>query len=511
MQDILEVMKKLLPPLLVLLLAFNGCKKEQPTDPDPITSPTPTTGTTTVQQPAAQATVTAVSPSTGTSGTVVTVTGTNFGTSTTNVRVVFHGFAGTVQSVTPTEIKVVVPVTTTGDVVVSVNLQTISTGITFTYIPGPYVSGNVALATQAEVDDFAALNKGKQLQINGNLTIGRLGSKDITSVTGLSNITSVSGNIFISSTAITEASFLNTITAAGDISIYNSGFTTLSFNNLKLFSGSFTLNNLNSLTSISFNSLTTVNALYLYSCPLLTDVSFLNNLTSAGSIFFYNVGVTKITVDKLTTLTGDLTLQVITNLNSVSFKSLNNITGALYVSACLQLSNANFDNLSSVSGKLTLAGTNLADLNTFSSLQTLGSLNVEYNSALSNLQGLAHVTALSLPAIAAGSSVSTSTRLNGIYITGNSKLTSLTGLQNIQSAPVVYISDNAVLNDFCPLKAPITLCSALPVYSYTYNSTPRYPEELSKVISTSIPALTLTKNGNYATTPDALAAVALCK
>ena len=130
----------MLPALLVLLLAFNGCKKEQPTDPDPITSPTPTTGTTTGQQPAAQATVTAVSPSTGTAGTVVTISGTNFGTSPTDVKVLFNGVAGNIQSVTTTEIKVITPVATSGNVVVSIGSQNL-TGLVFTYTLPATVTG----------------------------------------------------------------------------------------------------------------------------------------------------------------------------------------------------------------------------------------------------------------------------------------------------------------------------------------------------------------------------------
>ena len=56
------------------------------------------------------------------------------------------------------------------------------TGPVFTYVDldltAPYVNGDVALKTQADVDAFVALNKGKELQITGSLVIG---GSDVTS------------------------------------------------------------------------------------------------------------------------------------------------------------------------------------------------------------------------------------------------------------------------------------------------------------------------------------------
>ena len=89
--------------------------------------------------------------------------------------------AAVVQSTSATEIKATVPVTNSGNVTVTVNNQTI-TGPAFTFISPlvPYISGDVRLNTQADVDAFVALNKGKQLQIIGSLNIGNP-SSDITS------------------------------------------------------------------------------------------------------------------------------------------------------------------------------------------------------------------------------------------------------------------------------------------------------------------------------------------
>jgi hypothetical protein len=386
-------------------------------------------------------TVTGLLPTSGTPGTLVTITGTNFVPSASGVKVLFNGVAAAVQSVSATEIKATVPVTNSGNVTVTINGQTI-TGPAFTYISPlvPYISGDVRLNSQADVDAFVALNKGRQLQITGSLSIGNPNS-DITSLSGLANITSVSGNLI------------------------------------------------------------------LYNCPLLTDLSFLNHITSAGAISFSSLAVTTITMDNLSSVTGSLNITSCKNLNDISFKSLAN-TGGLNIYSCSQLSNMNFSTLSSVSGRLTVWFTNLTDLNSFSTLQTAGSISIYSNPVLSSLHGLARLTTLSLPAIAAGTSSSAATRVNGIYIAYNPKLTSLTGLQNVTTVPIIYISDNSNLNDFCPLKTPINTLSTWPAYKYTANSS---NSGSSPFVTASRPALTLINNGSYATTLNALAAIALCK
>lgn len=511
-------MKKLLPALLVLLLAFASCKKDAPPASNP-TTPTSTTG-----QAPAQVTVSGISPSSGDAGTVVTISGTNFGTSTTGVVVSFNGVTGTIQSVTATEIKVVVPVTTSGTVTVTVGSQTI-TGPMFTFVPAflaaPYVSGDVTLKTQAEVDAFVAINKGKQLQITGNLNIGVPNfydnqTNDITSVAGLSNITSVSGRIFFNKINVTEASFLNAITAVGGIYISSGGFTSLSFNNLKSFSGSFIIEYLSNLTHVSINALTNVAEVRFTSCPLVTDLSFLNSVTSANRIDLSGLGVNSITMDNLTSLTGNSTIIFgisINNNNSltkVSFKSLKTIVppslivgNSISITNCPLLSNLDFSSLTSVGGKIMLSGINIIDLNAFSSLQSLGAIQITGNPALASLHGLEHLTSLTMPALS--TQLFTGTVFNGIYITNNAKLSTLSGLQNITSVPLASITGNVLLNDFCPLKVPIIALSQLPAYPYTYRNT----SDMN--VQTSQPALTLTNNGNYATTQDALAAVALCK
>lgn len=117
-------MKKTLLGLLSTLLILVSCKKEDVPEPTPEPAPT----------------VTAISPSNGFKNTVVTITGTNFGTSTAALKVYFNGVQGTVQTATGTTITAPVPAGAgTGAVKVEKN-GTQVTGPVFTYYGAGYVT-----------------------------------------------------------------------------------------------------------------------------------------------------------------------------------------------------------------------------------------------------------------------------------------------------------------------------------------------------------------------------------
>jgi IPT/TIG domain/NHL repeat len=111
-------MKNLLMACLCSAFTFVSCKKDDNT-------PTP------VPEPAQ--TVTNISPTMGPKNTVVTITGTNFGTSTTALKVYFNGVQGTVQTATATQITAIVPPgASTGTIKVEKNNIQV-TGPVFTY------------------------------------------------------------------------------------------------------------------------------------------------------------------------------------------------------------------------------------------------------------------------------------------------------------------------------------------------------------------------------------------
>ena len=111
-------MKNLLMACLCSAFAFVSCKKDEST-PAPVPEP-------------AQI-VTTISPTAGPKNTVVTINGTNFGTSTTALKVYFNGVQGTVQTATATQITATVPTgASTGAVKVEKNSLQV-TGPVFTY------------------------------------------------------------------------------------------------------------------------------------------------------------------------------------------------------------------------------------------------------------------------------------------------------------------------------------------------------------------------------------------
>lgn len=110
-------MKKLLVACLGMSVLLFSCKKDDVTPPPP--------------DPAH--TITGISPATGPKNTVVTITGTGFGTSTTSLKVYFNGVQGTVQTATATSITATVtPGAGTGAVKVEKNGVQV-TGPVFTY------------------------------------------------------------------------------------------------------------------------------------------------------------------------------------------------------------------------------------------------------------------------------------------------------------------------------------------------------------------------------------------
>lgn len=429
----------------------------------------------------------------------------------------------TVLSVTPTAITVMVPGVNAGNISVRVNNQvlsgpayTITSAANIANFTAPYVTGNVELYSQQMIDTFAELNKNNpQLHINGSLNINPLivpplSAGGITSLAGLSNINSVSGAVSISYVPVTEAPFLSTLKTAGSISLNGNGFNTLNFDNLTAAPTSISIMSLKELNSISLNGLSSVNTLSIINCAKLADLSFLSKLTAAGSISLQQLPATALGFDNLTAVTSGLSISQLNNLQSVNCPQLKS-AGILSLSGCSQLSNISLGALTTLTGRLSLSGLALANLDAFRTLQTAGSLYLNANGNLSNLTGLERLTTLTAPtAVSAGITSFVPSRANGIVVTGNPKLTSLNGLQNIRSALIAYITGNATLTDLCPLKARLSVLSNAPAITYTYTS--QLPlNSISRTITAKVAALTLSSNGTYATQQDNLDALDKCK
>lgn len=111
--------KQFVTAALCSSIIFSSCKK----DNDTVVTP-----------PAPVHTVTAINPASGPKNTVVTITGTNFGTNSSALKVYFNGVQGTVQTATDIQITALVPFgASTGAVKVEKNGTQVS-GPVFTYL-----------------------------------------------------------------------------------------------------------------------------------------------------------------------------------------------------------------------------------------------------------------------------------------------------------------------------------------------------------------------------------------
>jgi len=362
-------------------------------------------------------TVSQLSPSEAPPSTIVTITGSNFGTDRSRVNVYFNGVPAAIQTITDTEIKVMVPITTTGKVTVKIGDQEIS-GPVFTFISpltSAYVGGSVLLSAQADVDAFVALNRGKQLEITGSLSIN---GADITSVSGLSNIVSVKNTLTIGVTPLLkDLSFLNAITTVGDgVRLSNISASTVRMDNLTGTTGVIEAIACRNLQHLSFKSLNKV-----------TGNALRNGISISGS--------------------GDLT--------EIDFRSLREVTYGILIS-----------------------GSSMTDFSTFGALQSAGKLSIIGNSSLTSLKGLENLTSLTMVAVTGG--VLGGSTVNGLYLSLNPKLTSVEGLKNLSNAPIARITLNESLNDLCPMKTLLMKLNATPDYTYRSTSLDQ-PHQTQKV------------------------------
>jgi len=271
-------------------------------------------------------------------------------------------------------------------------------------VPGQCPSGNLSFLAQFEVDNFAQ-NYPNCTDLEDGLYIGYY----VDSLSGLSQIESIAGNVTVINDNVSLSNFsgLDNVTyIGGDMNVGHSGqvdFTGLG--SLATVEGAIIINSNSyptSLTSLTgLENLTTAGGIDIEAMPLLTDIGSLSNLSTLnGSLrLAVNYGLTNLAGLEGLTSIGE-SLIIIDNNSLVNLNGLNNIT--------------------TISGSLTISNNdilvNLAGLNSLNSIEE--TLLLSQNDALINLTGLESLTSI-------GS--------NLIPLIGNPSLNNLNGLNNLLS------------------------------------------------------------------------------
>lgn len=219
-------------------------------------------------------------------------------------------------------------------------------------------TGDVLFTTQAEINNFL-VNYPNCTEISGKLQIGTGTVNAITSLTPLSNLTTVQGELRISTNySLTSLSGLENITSVGSLFVgYNSNqLTSLSgLNGLETITGNATIGYNDSLTTLTgLDNLQTIGGfLWIYSNTNLNSISSLNNLT---------------------TIANWLQIAVSSNMNSIS----------------------GFQNLTQVSA-ITLSNLGITSINEFSNLNPSSVIiNLINNTNLTDISGVQNINPLSI-------------------------------------------------------------------------------------------------------------------
>ena len=262
----------------------------------------------------------------------------------------------------------------------------------------PVYNGDVGFTSQAEVDAWSP----SYTSITGNLTIF---GTNITDLMPLQNITSVGGNLNIQGhDALTSLTGLNALTSVGN-QLYIYGNTALT-----------SLTGLNALTSIGLG-------FGIQNNDALSSLAGLTALTSVGvyNYIYNNDALTSLTgLNALASIEGELSIYDNDALSSLTAFNTASI-GSLYI----------YDNDALTS----LSGLNAA---------SIGSLYIQDNDALTSLAGLNALTSI-----------------GSLYIQNNTALTSLIGLDHPISITGITIQNNVLLSD-CAVQAICDYLSSPP-------------------------------------------------
>lgn len=317
----------------------------------------------------------------------------------------------------------------------------------------------VTLTTQTEIDNFIVLYPDCT-EISSDLSVIPGNEGPITSLSGLQNITSISGNLHLEAAGLTDLSGLeNLASVGGNVEIDGCPFLTdiSALSSLAAIGGELyiedssatelsVLTSLESVNSIYLSytgmmapgpylnlelSITTLQYLFVDCGSSITSISGLNYITEVQeNAVIKGPSLTSLQIfDSLETVGGDFVIGQIQSLPTIDgFNSLESVGNKLSIGWGLELTEIQgFSNLQSAGGLVLVILPVLTDISGFSSLEQINGQGLEiiYCSQLPGLDGLDGLTSLNY---------------SGINIKNNPLLNDISALENINSLSITFLT-----------------------------------------------------------------------
>ncbi|WP_298494519.1 hypothetical protein [uncultured Algibacter sp.] len=336
---------------------------------------------------------------------------------------------------------------------------------------GGTYTGDVFLESQEQVDAFSLFG---YKDIIGNLTIGlESESTNIDDISALASIETISGYIVVKNTELLNLQGVENInTISGGFWIYknNNLLTVTEFTSLTNFSGGFHIQDNPNLVTISFSGFDTVEYLFIGFNANLTTV-VLNDLVTVNDLFRYLVNPSLTSLGEFNNFTnvgGNLMVRFADQL--INLQGLNNLqsVGSITIDDNQALSSLEgLDSLTEIVDEAVFFNNSqLADFQGFNSVTTIGGdLHITNNLSLSAMNGLNSLTTIGGDVL-----IDTNTDLTsidglsnlqsisgGLTISNNDQLTSLAGLSNLTSISNLEVENNDALSSLIDLNAVTNL------------------------------------------------------
>ncbi|MFA5418936.1 MAG: T9SS type A sorting domain-containing protein, partial [Bacteroidales bacterium] len=303
--------------------------------------------------------------------------------------------------------------------------------------------GNYYFFSQADIDDFQT-NYTNCTAIEGNITIN---GSDITSLEGLSTVSSIGGYLVIyQNDALENLTGLDSVNYIGEaLAIYwNDSLNTLAaLSKLTAIGGSlqFGGNNLMSLSGL--DNLTEIGGSLIISGTKLTNLSALSNVTALerGIDLDNNDALINLSgLNNITSIGGELS--ICNNDNLINLSGLENVTsieGNLLIGVMPYGGNQSLTNLSGLDNVINVGG----------------DLLIYNNNSLVSLTALSNLTSLG----------------GHLEIFDNLNIASLAGIENIDSESIsdLFIFDNSSLS-YCEVQSVCDYLSSPNGIIYIYNN-----------------------------------------